>query len=158
MPCCSVAKSCPALCNPTDCSPPGFSVHEILQARILEWIAISFSRRSSWLMDWTRISCIAVGRFLPLSHQGSPSLCLAQCRNRHWVWLMGWEKIILEGDLVLGKDDTVLLPSVQIVSSRHINFVGMDHLWRREGYRIRGRGRDLPWGEEEAAALWWTGW
>ena len=40
---CSVSKSCPILCNPMDCSPPGSSVHGILQARILEWVAISFS-------------------------------------------------------------------------------------------------------------------
>ena len=39
-----VAQSCPTLCNPMDCSLPGFSVHWILQARILEWIAIPFSR------------------------------------------------------------------------------------------------------------------
>ena len=39
----SVAQSCPALCDPVDCSPPDSSVHGILQARILEWIAISFS-------------------------------------------------------------------------------------------------------------------
>ena len=37
--CVLVTQSCPTLCNPTDCSPPGFSVHGILQARILEWIA-----------------------------------------------------------------------------------------------------------------------
>jgi len=42
-----VAQSHPTLCNPMDCSPPGFSVHGILQARILEWVAISFSRGSS---------------------------------------------------------------------------------------------------------------
>ena len=41
-----VAQSCPTLCDPMDCSPPGSSVHGILQARILEWIAISFSRGS----------------------------------------------------------------------------------------------------------------
>jgi len=40
-------QSCPTLCDPTDCSPPGSSVHGILQARILEWVAISFSRASS---------------------------------------------------------------------------------------------------------------
>ena len=39
-----VVKSCPTLCNPTDCSPPGSSIHGISQVRILEWIAISFSR------------------------------------------------------------------------------------------------------------------
>ena len=37
-----VTQSCPTLCDPTDCSPPGSSVHGILQARILEWVAISF--------------------------------------------------------------------------------------------------------------------
>ena len=39
-----VAQLCPTLCNPMDCSAPGFSVHGILQARILEWVAIPFSR------------------------------------------------------------------------------------------------------------------
>ena len=41
--CCLVAQSCPTLRNPVDCSPSDFSVHWILQARILEWVAISFS-------------------------------------------------------------------------------------------------------------------
>ena len=48
-----------------DCSPPGSSVHEILLARILEWVAISFCRGSSWPRDWTRVSCIAGGFFTP---------------------------------------------------------------------------------------------
>ena len=42
-----IAQLCPTLCNPTDSSPLGFSVHGILQARILEWVAIHFSRGSS---------------------------------------------------------------------------------------------------------------
>ena len=42
-----VTQSCPTLCDPMDCSLPGFSVHGILQARILEWVAIPLSRRSS---------------------------------------------------------------------------------------------------------------
>ena len=52
---------CPTLCDPTDCSPPGSSVHGILQARILEWVAMPFSRGSSQLRDWTWIFCIAGG-------------------------------------------------------------------------------------------------
>ena len=44
---CSVAESYPTLCDPMDCNPPGSSVHGISQARILEWIALSFSRGSS---------------------------------------------------------------------------------------------------------------
>ena len=46
------------LCNSMDCSPPGSSDHGILQARILEWVAISYSRESSWLRDQTHVSCI----------------------------------------------------------------------------------------------------
>ena len=44
---CLVAQSCPTLCDPMDCSPPGSSVRGISRARILEWVAISFSRGSS---------------------------------------------------------------------------------------------------------------
>ena len=58
-----VAQSCPTLCNPVDWSPPGSSVHGILQARILEWVASSFSRGSSWPRDWTQVPCIAGRRF-----------------------------------------------------------------------------------------------
>ena len=57
-----VAQSCPTLCNPMDCSPPGSSVHEIFQARILEWVAISFSSGSSQPRDRTWVFCTA-GRF-----------------------------------------------------------------------------------------------
>ena len=47
-----------------DCKPPGFSLQRISQARILEWVAISFSRGSSWPRDRTRISCITSGVFI----------------------------------------------------------------------------------------------
>ena len=58
-----VAQSCPTLCDPMDCSLPGSSVHGSFQARILEWVAISFSRRSSQPRDWTQVSRIAGRRF-----------------------------------------------------------------------------------------------
>ena len=58
-----VTQSCPTLCNPVDCSPPGSSVHEILQARILEWVAISFSRGSFQPRDRTQVSRIAGRHF-----------------------------------------------------------------------------------------------
>ena len=57
-----VAQSCPTVCDPMDCSPPGSSVPEIFQARILEWVAISFSKGSSQPRDRTQVSCTA-GRF-----------------------------------------------------------------------------------------------
>ena len=52
-------RSCLTLCDPMDCSPPNSSVHGILQARILEWGAISFSRESSWPREQTCISCVS---------------------------------------------------------------------------------------------------
>ena len=56
----SVTPWCLTLCNPMDCSPPGSSVLGILQARILEWVAISFSRGSSRPRDQTLVSCIVI--------------------------------------------------------------------------------------------------
>ena len=59
-----VPQSCPTLCDPMDwCSPPGSSIHGILQARILEWVAISLSRGSSQPRDRTQVSCIVGRRF-----------------------------------------------------------------------------------------------
>ena len=58
-----VAQLYPTLCDPMDCNPPGSSVHEIFQARVLEWVAISFSRGSSQPRDQTRVSCTAGRRF-----------------------------------------------------------------------------------------------
>ena len=56
-------QSCPTLCDPIDGSPPGSSIHGILQARILEWVAISFSKGSSQPMDRTHISFVScIGR------------------------------------------------------------------------------------------------
>ena len=58
-----VAQSCLTLQDPMDCSLPGSSVHGIFHARILEWVAISFSRGTSWPRDWTPISHIVGRRF-----------------------------------------------------------------------------------------------
>ena len=55
----------PTLCNPMDCSTPGYSIPVILQARTLAWIAISFSRSSSQSRDRTRVSCSA-GKFFTI--------------------------------------------------------------------------------------------
>ena len=52
-----------SVCSPIDCSPSGFSVHGIFQARILKYVAISYSRGSSWPGDWIHITCISwIGR------------------------------------------------------------------------------------------------
>ena len=59
---CLVVPSCPTLCDHMNCSPPGSSVHEILQARIQEWVAVPSSKGSCQPKDWTQVSCTA-GRF-----------------------------------------------------------------------------------------------
>ena len=64
-----VAQSCLTLCNPWTVAPPGSSVHGILQVRILEWVAVFFSRDQNW------VSCIA-GILYLLSHQRSPKNAL----------------------------------------------------------------------------------
>ena len=76
MYCALVANSCPTLCDPMDCSPPGSSVHGISQAMenglpLLEWVAISFFRGSSSPKDQTHISCTA-GRFFTTGSPGKP--------------------------------------------------------------------------------------
>ena len=72
----SSLQSCPTLCDPMDCSPPGSSVHGLLQARILEWVAMPCSRGSSWPRDRTQVSYASrVGR---------------------WPWWLRWWRIYLQ--------------------------------------------------------------
>ena len=77
-----VTQLCLTLCHPMDCSPPGSSVHGILQARILEWVAILFSRGSSQPRDQTQVSHIA-GGFFTIWAPGKPTW---------WVWdlILSW--------------------------------------------------------------------
>ena len=79
--CVLVTQSCSTLCDPVDCSPPGSSVHGILQARILEWVAIPFSRRSYWPRDRTQISHIS-GRFLLSETPGKPQYIMPLYSNK----------------------------------------------------------------------------
>ena len=65
----SVSQSCPPLCDPMDCSPQAPSVHGISQERILEWVAISFSRVSFPPRDQTQVSCISCAGRQILYHQ-----------------------------------------------------------------------------------------
>ena len=71
-------KSCLTLCDPVDCSLPGSSVHEIFQTRVLEWVAIFFSRGSSKPRDRTRISCTA-GRCFTIWATREPNIYVCVC-------------------------------------------------------------------------------
>ena len=81
---CSVAQLCLTLCNLVDCSRPGSSVHGISQARILEWVAISFSRGSS--RSWGRIpiSCIGMHVLYHWATKEGHVKLLRSIKSRHW--------------------------------------------------------------------------
>ena len=88
--CCLVAKSCPTLCDPMGCSPLGSSVHGIPQASILEWVASSFSRGSSWPGNWTGVSCIAGGFFNSWAIKEAQIRCCLYNSKSLWSYKM-WQ-------------------------------------------------------------------
>ena len=73
-----VTQSCPTLCDPTDCSLPGSSIHGIFPARILEWVAVSFSRGSSWPRGWTQVLQVTAGRLFTV---------WATWESPTWTWV-----------------------------------------------------------------------
>ena len=87
-----VAQLCPALCDPMDCSPPGSSVHGILQARILEWVAISFSRGSSWPRDRTQVSRTAGRHFYLWATREAPNHLKAEYQRTDAFKLWDWRR------------------------------------------------------------------
>ena len=74
----SITLLCLTLCNPVDYGPPGSSVHGIFQARILEWVAISFSRGSSQTQDRTRVKCSVAGKSLGGSTMRQQMACIQE--------------------------------------------------------------------------------
>ena len=80
-----VAQLCLTFCDPMDCSLPGSSVHEIFQARVLEWGAVSFSRRSSQPRDRTWVSCI-VGRCFTICANFPVSLVAQMVKHLSTMW------------------------------------------------------------------------
>ena len=91
--CCTHAKLlqlCLTQCDPMNSSLPGSSVHGILQARILELVAMPFSRASSWPRDQTHVSCIA-GRFLTAEPRGNSRHLWGCIFSSQWFTLL-WEQ------------------------------------------------------------------
>ena len=82
---CLVAWLCPTLCEPMDCSQPGSSVHGILQARILEWVAIPLSRGSSWPRDQIQVFCFADRFFTSESHSNFMLYLKANFSPGNWM-------------------------------------------------------------------------
>ena len=80
--CAKLLHLCWTLRDAMDCSLPDSSVHGILQARIVEWVAIPFSRRSSWLRDQTQVSCFA-GRFFTIRAREAPDIITTVSKKTH---------------------------------------------------------------------------
>ena len=93
---CVHAQLCSTHCDPMDCSPPVSSVHEISQVRILEWVAISFSRNSSSPTSPAHFSCIA-GRFFTAEPPGEAIYCILDIIHSYsqssWVLLSSGETL-----------------------------------------------------------------
>ena len=107
-------------CNPMDYSPPGFSVHGILQTRILEWVAISFYRESSWLKDQTLVSCIASGFFY------------------HWAYnpcsRIKTYKIELQSQKLRLRDESLYISVITCLEFRSNAFYGFSGFYSYSGY------------------------
>ena len=98
-----VTQLCPILCDPMDNTPPGFSAHGIFQARILEWVAIPFSRGCSWPRDRTRVSHSA-GRFFTVwaTREALLHIYICNCqysiiltyKNGHFMWFNLIQRIL----------------------------------------------------------------
>ena len=86
---CLVSRLCSILCNPLDCSLPGSSVQEILQTRILEWVAISFPRGSFQPRDWTCVSYVSctAGRFFTCWAPGEAKIQRYQDTKIRYFWI-----------------------------------------------------------------------
>ena len=130
-----VAQSCPTLCNTVNCSLPGFSVHGVSQARILKWVAIPFSRGSSWPGDWTWVSH-TVGRLFtiwatwedqltPRIDQSAEETGVGLPSEATLVWLQHWsdslgqlnrssqEKTVHQMSSMVGRDPALPSPLPQ---------------------------------------------
>ena len=138
------------LCNHMDGSLPGSSVRGVSQTRILEWVAISFSRGSSWPRDWTQVSCIA-GSLLYFSqvlywlcHQGNPFYFLLQFKSTAiskasfvcsllitWPWirhgLYQWQMLAIPYSLFF-----LLMNFLQITLAHLYNTGEENSIWLRE--------------------------
>ena len=123
-----VAQSCPTLCDPMDCCPPDSSVRGILQARILEWVAISFSRGSSWPRDQTQVSHIVADTLPsePFFTLGGQNIGASASVSVLPMSIQGWFPLGLSGLIFLLSNGLS-----RIFSSTTIFFSAQPSLWSK---------------------------
>ena len=125
--------------TPTDCSPPGSSVHGIPQPRILEWVAISSSRGSSRPRDQTCVSCIA-GRFFTTEPSGKSLSLLFKIWLTYYI-LKGAAPVAQMVEFACGAGDTGLIPglgrSLEKGMATHSSILGWRIPWTEESGRLK---------------------
>ena len=127
-----------------DCSPPGSSFHRISQARILEWVAMPSSRKSSQPRNWTRLFCIA-GRFFTAELVGKPIKRLQESNN-YFCWLAD-----------LGQVNYSHFPQSGIWDSEDKNCLG-GFLWQIYQYGMPLAVFGLEWGSVSVIKSEWQSW
>ena len=165
------------LCDPLVCSPPGSSVH--LQARILEWVAIFFSRGSFWPSDWTCISCTGRQGSLSLSHQGRPKCSSVQSLSCVWLFATPWtaarqaslsitnsrsllklmsiESVMPSNNLILCHPLLLppsILPSIRVFQMSQF-FTSVAKVLE---FQFQLQHQSLPMNIQDWSLLEWTGW
>ena len=116
---CLVTQSCPNLCNPMDCSLPGSSIHGIILARILEWIACSFSRGSSQSCDWTHVySHLLLGRQI-LYHWATGQAYFSMYVGGKLSWKLCKENFFPKLILRLRNNNKYIVLTITIIGSAY---------------------------------------
>ena len=132
--------------NPVDSSRPGSSVYGILQEKILEWVAMPFSRGSSWLRGWTRVSCFAGGLFI----------CWAmwEARPCQVLWIIQSKSSEWHRRTPL---TSLLLPLSRALSSSSVNSLDtFSYQTVASGAgALSERGCDFFWGQREFSSSRW---
>ena len=125
-----VAQFCPTLWDFMNHSSPGTSVHETLQARILEWVAIPFFRESSQPRDWTQVSCIA-GRFFTVwvTREAHGVLIVSSPLSKNLPAIFGEIKRMADNIKLLSGHAFVCVPRGQyyIVRRRQSIIIWLEH-------------------------------
>ena len=129
-------QSCPTLCDPIDGSPPGSPVPGILHARILEWVAISFSNAWKWKVKVKSLSRVWLSATpWTAAHQASPSMGFLQARVLEWgaiAFSVYWHK------------------KVQNTNIRNLPDIGKLSTWKRRWITLNSIWNNIrPWGWDE---------
>ena len=121
-----VTQSCPILCNPIDCSPPGSSIHGISQARILEWVAVPFSSGSSQPRDRTWASPLQADSLLVwATREASHWIEYSFCKKRSCCLTHTWKAFQIVASIFSIK------PIQDGFTLRHIKILKVRSLWIR---------------------------